>query len=79
MCAILRGRIKALYYNRSINTLYIYVLICVLCVPYMRWDYIKACNNKGMYRTWAYITAMYVTALYNTVRYIGVVYISVGI
>ena len=74
LCAILRGRIKALYYNRSINTMYIYVIICVLCVPYMRCGYIKACNNKGIYRTWAYITA-----IYNTVGYIDTVYISMGI
>lgn len=33
-CAILRGYIKALYYIRSINTLYMYVLVFGLCVSY---------------------------------------------
>lgn len=55
------------------------VLIYGMCVPYMRRGYIKACNNKGIYKTWAYITAMYITALYNTVGYIDTVYISMGI
>lgn len=50
-----------------------------IVVTYMRCGYIKACNNKGIYKTWAYITAMYITALYNTVGYIDTVYISMGI
>ena len=52
----------------------IYMLIYGLCVANMRCAYIKACNNKGMYRMWAHITA-----LYNTVGYIDTVYISMGI
>ena len=79
VCAILGVHFKALYYNGSINTLYIYMLIYGLCVAYMRCGYIKACNSKDIYRTWAHITAMHITALYNTVRYIRVVYISMGI
>ena len=46
------------------------MLIYGLCVANMRCAYIKACNNKGMYRMWAYITALYVTAMYITVGYI---------
>src|SRR5699024_5823945 len=39
MYAILKGHFKALYYIRSINTLYIYVLVYVLCVAYTGYGY----------------------------------------
>ena len=72
--AILRGRIKALYYNRSINTLYIYMLIWGLCVAYMGygykamliWWYIYVCvvydllyNIMGTYKGWLYNKGTY--------------------
>src|SRR5699024_8465164 len=39
VCAILGVHFKALYYNRSINTPYIYILIWGLCVAYMGYGY----------------------------------------
>ena len=37
-------------------------------MAYMRCGYIKGDNNKGIYRTWAYVTAMYITVGY--IRYV---------
>ena len=85
--AILRGRIKALYYNRSINTLYIYILIWA-CVWHI-WDMvISLCSYGGIYMcvqcmiyyiiSWVHIKGGYIIRVHITVGSIQVVYIQHG-
>ena len=86
VCAILGGHFKVLYYIRSINTPYIYILIWGLCVAYMGygykamliWWYIYVCvvydllyNIMGTYKGW-----LYNKGTYNRGEHMGGVYIA---
>lgn len=74
--SILRHHIKELYYNRSINTLYMYMIIYGVCVAYtgygckamlIWWVYVYMyVLCKVVYITMAYIKGSYIIRVHNT-------------